>query len=188
MIGVHPAAVTQQVGDDVVAEVIFRVRVFLILDEVLFQDVPVKYVDSHGSQVGLGVLGLFLEFRDAVILIRYHQTETGGLFPWNFHDSHAELSPFFLVEPEEVAVILLAYLVAGKDDDVLRVIPLNEWDVLLNRIGRTLRPVRAGGFLVGRKHMYPAVQAVQVPRLAVADILIEYQRLILGQDSHGINP
>ena len=187
MISVHPAAVTQQVWDDVVAKVIFRVRVLLILNQVLFQDVPVKYVDAHGGQIGFGILGFFLEFRNPVILIRYHQTKTRRLFPRHFHDGHAELCPFFLVEPEEVAVILLAYLVAGKDDDVLRVIPLNEWDVLVNRIGRTLVPVRARGFLVGRKHVNPAVQAVQVPGLAVADILVEHQGLILGQDPHGID-
>ena len=35
--------------------------------------------------------------------------------------------------------------------------------------------------------MYSAVKTVEVPRLAVSDILIQYHRLVLGQNSHGIN-
>ena len=35
--------------------------------------------------------------------------------------------------------------------------------------------------------MDTAMQAVKVPRLAVADVFIQDQRLILGQDANGIN-
>ena len=35
--------------------------------------------------------------------------------------------------------------------------------------------------------MYSAVKTVEVPRLAVSDILIQYHRLVLSQNSHGIN-
>ena len=61
-----------------------------------------------------------------------HQVETGSLLPVNFHDGHRELCALLLVEAEEVGVILLADLVAGQDDDVLRVITVNEGNVLVN--------------------------------------------------------
>ena len=35
--------------------------------------------------------------------------------------------------------------------------------------------------------MNTAVQAVKVPRLAVADVLVQNEGLILGQDAHRVN-
>ena len=78
----------------------------------------------------------------------------------------------FLVEPQEIAVILLADLVSGKDDDILGIVPLNKGNILVNRICRTLVPVRTGRLLIWRKHMHSAVQTVQIPRLPVSNILI----------------
>ncbi len=47
-------------------------------------------------------------------------------------------APFSFVEAEEVGVILLADLVAGQDDDVLRVIAVDEADVLVDGVCRAL--------------------------------------------------
>ena len=91
------------------------------------------------------------------------------------------------MEAQEVRVILLADLVTGQDDDILGIIAVNEGQVLIDGVGGALVPVRAAGLLVGRQDMYAAVQTVQVPRLAVADILIQDKRLILGQNTDGIN-
>ena len=38
-----------------------------------------------------------------------------------------------------------------------------------------------------QQDLYAAVRAVQAPRLAVADVLVQLQRLILGQDADGID-
>ena len=35
--------------------------------------------------------------------------------------------------------------------------------------------------------MHATVQTVQIPGLAVADILVQHQRLVLGQDAHCVN-
>ena len=35
--------------------------------------------------------------------------------------------------------------------------------------------------------MDTAMQAVKIPRLSVADVFIQDQRLILGQDANGVN-
>ena len=187
VVGVHTAAVLQQVGNDILAEIVLGVGVSLILGQVLLQDIPVEDVDTHGSQIGLRVLRLLLEFVDAVVLIGDHQAEAGSLAPWHLHDGNGEFCVLFLVEAQEVRVILLADLIAGQDDDILGIIAVDEGQVLINGVGGALVPVRAAGLLVGRQDMYAAVQTVQVPRLAVADILIQDKRLILGQNTNGIN-
>ena len=91
------------------------------------------------------------------------------------------------MEAEKIAVILLTDLIARKDDHILGIIAFNKGYILINCIGCTLVPVLAGGFLIGRKHMNSAVKAVQIPGLSISDIFIQYQRLILGQDTYCVN-
>ena len=92
------------------------------------------------------------------------------------------------MEAEKIAVILLTDLIARKDDHILGIIAFNKGYILINCIGcKFLVPVRAGGFLIGRKHMNSAVKAVQIPGLSISDIFIQYQRLILGQDTYCVN-
>ena len=187
VVRIHTAAILQQVGNDVLAKVVLGVGVSLVLAQVFLQDVPVEDVDAHGCQVGLGLLRLFLKGVDAVILIGDHQAEAGCLAPWHLHDGDGELCVLLLMEAQEVRVILLADLVAGQDDDILGVIAVNEGQVLIDGVGRALVPVRAGGLLVRRQNVNTAVQAVKVPRLAVADVLVQDEGLILGQDAHRVN-
>ena len=91
------------------------------------------------------------------------------------------------MEAEKIAVILLTDLIARKDDHILGIIAFNKGYILINCIGCTLVPVRSGGFLIGRKHMNSAVKAIQIPGLSISDIFIQYQRLILGQDTYCVN-
>ena len=74
-------------------------------------------------------------------------------------------------------------MVARQDEHVLGVVAFNEVDVLVNGVGSALVPVGTSGRLIRRQHMYAAVQAVQVPWLSVADVLVEQQRLVLRQDT-----
>ena len=41
--------------------------------------------------------------------------------------------------------------------------------------------------LIGRQYLGTTVGLVQTPRLAVAYVFIQFQGLVLGQDTHGIN-
>jgi len=91
------------------------------------------------------------------------------------------------VEAQEVGVVLLADLVTGQDDDVLGIIAVDEADVLVDGVCSALVPVGALCLLVGGQGVHAAVQAVQIPRLAVADVLIQLLGLILGRDAHSIN-
>ena len=79
-------------------------------------------------------------------------------------------------------------MIAGENDHIFRMVAINEVDVLINGIGGTLVPA---AFLIvpfiGRQHLGAAVGLVQAPGLAVADVFIQFQRLILGQNANGIN-
>ena len=91
------------------------------------------------------------------------------------------------MELQEIAVVLLADLISGKDDDILGIVSLDKGNVLIDCVGRDLVPVGAAGFLVRRQHMYAAVETVKVPGLAVSDVLIQHKGLILGQDADCID-
>ena len=91
------------------------------------------------------------------------------------------------MELQKIAVILLAYLVTGKNNDIFRIIALDKGYILVNRVCSSLIPVRTAGFLVGRQYMHASVKTVEIPRLSVADILVQYKGLILGQDAYRIN-
>ena len=127
MIGVHLAAVPQQIGYDIVSEVIGGVGISLILDQIFFQNIPVKDIDTHGCQIGLGILGFLLELCDLVVLIGHHQSETGGFIPGNLHDRYAELRAFFLMELQKIIVVLFTDLVTGENNHILRIIALNKY-------------------------------------------------------------
>jgi hypothetical protein len=187
MISVHSASVTQEIGDDIITEIILRIRIGLVLDQIFAQDIPVENVNSHRCQVGLRVLRLLLEFGDAVVLICNHQTETGSILPRNLHNRNTEFSVLFLVETKEITVILFADLVTGKNNHILGIIALNKRNILVNCIRSSLVPVRAGCLLIRREHMNTTIETVKVPRLSIADVLVENQWLILGQDTYGIN-
>ena len=186
-VGVHLAAVTQQGGDDVHAEVVLGVGVSLVLDQILLEHIPVEDVDAHGGQIGLGHRGLLLELGDAVGLVRHHQAEAGSFLPVHFHNGHRELCALFLVEAQEVGVVLLADLVTGQDDDVLGIIAVDEADVLIDGVCSALVPVGAVCLLVRGQGVHTAVQTVQIPRLTVTDVLVQLLGLVLCCDTDGVD-
>ena len=51
MIGIHFPSVPQQAGNNIVAEVVFGIRIRFILHQVFLENVPIENIDTHGSQV-----------------------------------------------------------------------------------------------------------------------------------------
>ena len=141
MISIHAAMILQQIRNNIISKVIFGVRVLLIFLQIFLQNIPVEDIDTHGSQIGLRILWLLLKFCDTVIFISYHQTKAGCIFPRYFHNGYTEFCIFLLVETQKIAVVLLADLVTGKDDHVLRIVALNKGNVLIDRICCTFVPV-----------------------------------------------
>ena len=91
------------------------------------------------------------------------------------------------MEAQEVGVVLLADLVAGQDDDVFGIIAVDEADVLIDGVCSALVPVGAVCLLVRRQGVHTAVQTVQIPRLAVTDVLVQLLGLVLCCDTNGVD-
>ena len=179
MVGVHFPSVPQQAGNDIIAEVVFRIRIRFILHQIFFEHIPIENVDSHGGQIGFRLFGFFLELGDFVVFIGNHEAETGGFLPGDFHYGYTEFGTLFLVKTQKITVILLTDLIPGKNDDIFRIVAFDKRDVLIDSIGCALIPVGAGGLLIGRQDMYPSMKAVKVPGLSVSDVFVEYHWLIL---------
>lgn len=87
---------------------------------------------------------------------------------------------------QHLGVVHLVDVITGEDENIFGVVTLNKGDILADGIGGAGVPVTAAALLVGGQYKYAAVQPVQIPRLAVAQVFIEHQRLVLSQYAHSI--
>ena len=87
---------------------------------------------------------------------------------------------------EHLVVVHLIDMVAREDNNVLGVISVYKADVLIDSVCCARIPVSAGSSLVRRQNVNAAVDTVKVPRLTVADVLVEHERLILCKHAYGI--
>ena len=174
-------------GDDVVAEVVGGLGVVLVGDEVLAEFGPGEDIDAHGGLVGARVRRFLLELGDGAVLVDDHETETGGFLPLDLTHGDGAGSVLLFVEGEHVGVIHLVDVVAGQDHDVLGVVFVDEVDVLVDSICGAFVPVRALDLLIRGQDVDSAVRAVEVPGLAVADVVIQLKGLVLGQDADRID-
>ena len=71
---------------------------------------------------------------------------------------------------------------------IFRLIHVDEIDVVIDGVGCTEIPGAAVFRFIRRKHVDAAVAAVEIPGLAVAQISVEDQRLVLGQDANRVDP
>ena len=78
-------------------------------------------------------------------------------------------------------------MVARQHKHIFGIVPVDELNILIDRICGAAVPV--GGFfaLIGRQDLNAAEGAVKIPRQTVADIIVEKERLILRENTHGIN-
>jgi hypothetical protein len=61
-------------------------------------------------------------------------------------------------------------VVAAQDQDQLGVVLIDEGDIVVEGVGAAFVPLAALQAGIRREHMDAAFQAVEVPRLAVADV------------------
>ena len=178
----------QHGGDDIFAEVVGGVGVCLVLDEVAAQLGPGEHIDAHGGQVALGLLGFLLKFIDLVVLVHVHNAEAGSLLQSDLQHGDGAGRAALLMQVQHIGIVHFIDMVAGQDDHILRIIQIQEANILIDRVGGALVP----GALVALAHIGgqdvdAAVGPVQIPGLAGADIAVQLQRAVLGQHTHGIN-
>jgi hypothetical protein len=83
---------------------------------------------------------------------------------------------------QHAAVVHLVDVVAGEDDHVLGLLAADRVDVLVDRVGGAHIPVGAGA-LHGRQQLEELAQFLRHnARPPFADVPVQRQRLVLGQD------
>ena len=185
LVGVEALVVRKQLGDDVATEVMRGVGILSVLLQGLDEEVGGEDVDAHGSEVALGLLRLLHELEDAALVVAVHDAEAGSVLPRHRHDGDGEVGVVGLVGGEHVLVVHTIELVAREDEDVLRILALEEADVLSDGVSGARIPGAAGLGGVRRKNGDAAVALVEVPSLARAEIGVEEVGTILREDADG---
>ena len=106
-----------------------------------------------------------------------------GLGQRHAPDGDRHVGAVAAVGGDERLVVHLVDVVAGEDqDDVARVV-LDHVEVLEHRVGRAAVPLRdAAARDVRLEQLDAAGVAVEVPRPAEPDVVVERARVVLGQD------
>ena len=157
------------------------------VDEVLGQPAPQRLlredVDAHRGEVALGLLGLLLPLDDAVGVVHREDAHARGLGERDAADGDRHVGPVAAVRGHERLVVHLVDVVAGEDDDrVRRRVVLEDVHVAQDRVRGAAIPLRhAAAGDVRLEQLHAAVIAVQVPRPAKADVVVEGARVVLGQ-------
>ena len=116
-----------------------------------------------------------------------HNAEAAGFFDRHITNSDGAVSTGLFVVVDHSGIVHLINMVTGEDQHIFRIKTLNKGNVLVNSIGSTLIPFALAVSCVGGQHLGAAVALVKTPGLAVADVLVQFQWLILGQNTDRIN-
>ena len=179
--------VPEHVGDDVLAEIVLGLWILVVGDQVFAQHLPGEDVNPHRGQIALGLLGLFLKFNDAVVRVDVHDAERRGDLPRHGADGDGAVGLGVDVRAEHLVVVHLIDVIARKNQNIVRVVLLDEADVLVDGVCRAAVPLAALGRHVRWQHEHAAVVQVEVPRLAGADVAVEFERPVLRQHADGID-
>ena len=120
------------------------------------------------------------------VVVDEHQTEARSLLPRNFEGSDGAVGVLLFVIGEHLGVVHFIDVVAGENKNIFGRIAVDEVDVLIYGVRGVLVPLGALYLLIGGKDMHAAVLSVEIPRLTVADIVVELKRLILREHADGV--
>ena len=88
---------------------------------------------------------------------------------------------------EHGVVVHLVDMVAGENENVLRIPLSDERDILINGVCRALVPFAGLAGLIRRQNVDAAVGKVKIPRGTGADIGVQFQRAILRQHADDVD-
>ena len=183
----HTLACVQHGGQHILTEVIRGVLVLLVRFQIRAQLLPGEDVNAHGSLVALRHSRLLVKFVNRAVRVRVQNTEAGSLLHRHFVNGDGAGRIVLLVIRNHLGVIHLVDVVAAQHNHVIRIVALNKRYILVNGICRALVPVRAAALLVRLQNMYAGVHTVEIPRLAGTDVFVQLERLILCQNTNGLN-
>ena len=152
------------------------------------QELRIEHVDAHGGvdHVRMQVRalrrdGLFLEADDPPIRVGFDDAEAARRFlRRNFKRGHGHVGAGIHMLLEHFLVVHLVDVVAGKNDDVARVLAADGINVLVNGVGGSEIPV--GGDAHLRRQDFDEFAEAQQLRPALADVPVERKRFVLRQN------
>ena len=184
-VGEHACAVSQHFRNQVVAEIVRRIFFHAVFFEVLFEERLRENVNAHRGEVRFGFFRFFLELRNATGFgVGDHDAETRCFFPRHFKDADCHVRIVRLVSFEHPVIIHRVDVVARKNQDVVGVGQVDEVEILVNRVGCPAIPIRAFFACVRRKDEHAAARAVEIPRAAAAEVVVQFERLILSEHAN----
>ena len=182
---IHTVA-RHQMGDDVLAEVVAGLGLVGVARKLLVQEPGVEHVDAHAGERAPGLAGngrragrLFQEAAHAHVLVHAHHAEAARFLYRHVDAADRHVGLLGDVVGEHVPVVHLVDVVAGQDQDVLRVVALEDVHVLVDGIRGALIPGVLPHALRGRQQVDELLQApveeapaaLQVPDQAVRLVL-----------------
>ncbi|OIQ64849.1 hypothetical protein GALL_535990 [mine drainage metagenome] len=187
----HRLAVFDDVGDQVVAEIMAGIRVLGVLDQQIAQEGPIEHIDPHrgkrmrriaGHRGRIG--GLFQKGCDASGLVNVHHTEGGRLHPGHGQTADRDVGAGLDVLAQHDLVVHLIDVVAGQNDDVFHAVTIDDVDVLRHRVSGPEIPFAFRDALARGQNIkvFVAFGAEETPAaLHVAD---QGMRLVLRGNRH----
>src|SRR5262249_11247310 len=173
-------------GDDVLAEVVVAFGPGRVLAEQFVHRPGGEDVDAHRRQAHLRVVRhrprlarLLLEADHAVLRVHLHDAEVLAVLERHGQAADGQVQAAVDVRPDHVAVVHLVDVVAGEDEDVLRVGLLDAVDVLVDGVGGALVPVLVDA-LLRRQDLDVLVHLARQAGPAGADRAVEAAGLVLG--------
>ena len=165
------------------------IRILHICQKEFPEELPVKNINSHGSQVALWLSRFFFKFYNLVCLaICIHDSETACFFHWNFDNGDSSICFAFFVECKHFSIIHFINMVTGKNQKIFRCERIDKIDILGNSVCSSAVNVKTCVcFFTWRQYIYAAVLGIQTPTSSGCYIAVQENRLILGQNTYYIN-
>ena len=133
------------------------------------------------------MLRFFFKFGNSSVSVCDHDTETACFFDRYRHTCDGHICVICFVIVKHHFVIHFVNVVAGKNQNIFWIVCFHISHVLVNCICCSCIPFTACTFFVWRQNGYTAFVFIEIPRNTDSDMGIQPQRLILGQNPHGIN-
>jgi len=151
--------------------------------EALGEGVEVKNVDAHVGQGAGRLFGLLQELRHPAVFIGQHNAEAAGFLGQHVHHGNGQVGAALFVLAQHRPVVHLVDVIARQDEHRFGPALAQIIQVLEHRVGRAAVPVLVAAALIGLEQAHAPAAAVEIPRPADADVVVERAGQVLRQDA-----